>query len=119
MASDALLRTIEVIAGAVLTVIVLLDIFLTVLYARAGIALFSPLVSQTVWFVCRVVARPFGRHRGTALSLCGPLTLVVLVFVWSAGLALGSALIMHPHLGGGVVASQVATPRDFMSALYA
>src|SRR5688500_356061 len=115
MASDALLRTIEVIAGAVLTVIVLLDIFLTVLYARAGIALCSPLVSRTWCGVRRVVARPFGRQRGTARWLCGPLILVVLVLVWSAGLALGSALTMHPHLGGGVVASQGATPRDFMS----
>ena len=45
--------------------------------------------------------------------------LVALIFVWAAGLALGSALIMHPHLGGGIRASEGSTPRDFMSALYA
>ena len=33
---------VEQIAGAVVTVVTLLDIFLTVLYARAGTALFSP-----------------------------------------------------------------------------
>ena len=53
------------------------------------------------------------------LSFCGPVILVALIFVWAAGLALGSALIMHPHLGAGIIASQGSTPRDFMSALYA
>ena len=37
---------VEQIAGAVVMVITLLDIFLTVLYARAGTALFSPVVSR-------------------------------------------------------------------------
>jgi hypothetical protein len=101
------------------TVVTLLDIFLTVLYARAGTALFSPVMSRTMWRVFRLVSRPFGRNRGRVLSFCGPVILVALIFVWAAGLVLGSALIMHPHLGAGIVASQGATPRDFMSALYA
>jgi len=110
---------VEQLAGAAVTVVVLLDIFLTVLYARAGIALLSPVVSQTVWGVFRLVSRPAGRHRGRVLSFCGPVILVALIFVWAAGLALGSALIMHPHLGGGIRASQGPTPTDFISALYA
>ena len=99
--------------------VVLLDIFLTVLYARAGTALFSPVVSRAVWFVFRLVSRPFDRNRGKVLSFCGPVILVALIFVWAAALALGSALIMHPHLGGGIRASEGSTPRDFMSALFA
>ena len=110
---------VEQIAGAVVIVVVLLDIFLTVLYARAGTALFSPVVSRAIWLVFRLVSRPFGRNRGRVLSFCGPVILVALIFVWAAGLALGSALIMHPHLGGGIRASEGSTPRDFMSALYA
>jgi hypothetical protein len=110
---------VEQIAGAAVMAVVLLDIFLTVLYARAGTALFSPAVSRAVWFVFRVVSRPFDRNRGKVLSFCGPVILVVLIFVWAAALALGSALIMHPHLGGGIRASEGSTPRDFMSALYA
>jgi len=109
----------EQVAGAVMTVVVLLDVFLTVLYARAGTALFSPFVSRAIWLVFRLVSRPFGRHRGKVLSFCGPVILVALIFVWAAGLALGSALIMHPHLGGGIRATEGSTPRDFMSALYA
>jgi hypothetical protein len=109
----------EQIAGAVVMAVTLLDIFLTVLYARAGTALFSPVVSRGTWLVFRLGSRPFGRNRGRVLSFCGPVILVALIFVWAAGLALGSALIMHPNLGGGIRASQGPTQRDFMSALYA
>src|SRR5688500_16571141 len=107
------------IAGAAVTVVVLLDIFLTVLYARAGTELLSPVVARTTWRLFRVVSRPFGRHRARVLTFCGPVILVVLIFVWAVGLALGAALIMHPHLGGGIRANQGPTPTDFMSALYA
>ena len=99
--------------------IVLLDIFLTVLYARAGTALFAPFVSRGIWLVFRLISRRFGRKRGKVLSFCGPVILVALIFVWAAGLAVGSALFMHPHLGGGIRMSEGSTPRDFMSALYA
>lgn len=109
----------EQIAGAVVTLVTLLDIFLTILYARAGTALFSPFVSRAIWLLFRLVSRRFGRNSGKALSFCGPVILVALIFVWSGGLALGSALIMHPHLGEGIRVSEGPTPRDFMSALYA
>ncbi len=105
--------------GAVVTVATLLDIFLTILYARAGTALFSPFVSRGIWFLFRLGSRPFGCNRGRVLSFCGPVILVALIFVWAGGLALGSALIMHPHLGAGIQVSGGSTPRDFMSALYA
>ena len=113
------MASIEQTAGVVVTLVVLLDIFLTVLYARAGTEMLSAVVSRTIWRVFRFVSRPFGRHRGQVLSFCGPVILIVLIFVWAAGLALGSALLMHPHLGGGIRASEGATPTDFMSALYA
>jgi hypothetical protein len=110
---------VEQVAGAVVTVVVLLDMFLTVLYARAGTELLSPVVARTIWLVFRLVARPLGRHRGRVLTFCGPVILIALIFVWAAGLALGAGLIMHHHLGEGIRASQGSTPTDFMSALYA
>jgi hypothetical protein len=110
---------VEPMAGAAVTAVVLLDVFLTVLYARAGTALLSSVVARTIWSVFRLVSRPFGRHRGRVLTFCGPVILVALIVTWAAGLAVGAALIMHPHLGAGIRASQGATPTDFMSALYA
>jgi len=62
---------IEQIAGAVLMVVALLDIFLTVLYARAGIAVFSSFVSWAIWLVFRRLSGRFGRNRGKMLSFCG------------------------------------------------
>ena len=101
------MEIVEQIAGAIATVVVLLDIFLTVLYARAGTELLSRVVARTTWLGFRLVSRPFGRHRGTVLTFCGPVILVTLIFVWAAGLALGAALIMHPHLGAGLRASML------------
>ena len=46
----------EQFAGAVVMVLTLLDIFLTVLYARAGTALFSPFVSRGIWFYVEAVS---------------------------------------------------------------
>jgi hypothetical protein len=109
----------EEIAGAVVMIATLLDIFLTVLYARAGTALFSPVVSRGIWGLFRLASRPLGHYRGRVLSFCGPLILVALIFVWAVGLALGSALFIHPHLGGDVRASGGPTQRDPMTALYA
>jgi hypothetical protein len=110
---------IEQILGAVVTAVTLLDIFLTVLYARAGTGVFSPVVSRWIWLGFRLVSRGLDHNRGKVLSFCGPVILIALIFVWAVGLALGSALIMHPNLGGAIRASEGSTPSDFMSALYA
>lgn len=47
----------EQTAGAVVMIVTLLDIFLTILYARAGTALFSPFVSPRGSGFCFVWAR--------------------------------------------------------------
>ena len=110
---------IEQIVGAVVMAVTLLDIFLTVLYARAGAGVFSPAVSRWIWLGFRDVSRLSNRDPGRFLSFCGPVILVALIFVWAVGLALGAALIMHPHLGSDIRASEGSTPTDFISALYA
>src|SRR4051812_26888490 len=40
---------VEQIAGVAVALVTLLDIFLTVLYARAGTAVFSAFVSRSIW----------------------------------------------------------------------
>jgi hypothetical protein len=57
---SALVKTMalmEQIVGTVVTIVTLLDIFLTVLYARAGTALFSSVVARGIWLVCFVWVR--------------------------------------------------------------
>ena len=91
--------------------LVLLDVFLTVLYARAGTGVFSRRVARLLFWVFRFAARRAGGRRASALSFCGPAILVVLVLFWGAALTIGSALIIQPHLGVDIkTASGGSTP---------
>jgi hypothetical protein len=105
--------------GAVLAIAVLVDVFLTVLYARMGPGFLSYRVAAWTWLFFRAASRPFGRSRGQILSFCGPVVLIAVVTVWALTLTLGMALIIHPHLGTSVTASSGPTSTDFVSALYA
>lgn len=105
--------------GALLVIAVLLDVFLTVLYARAGTGIISSRLARLTWEAFRRVSRTFGPYGGHVLSFCGPAILVLLVVTWALALTLGTALIMHPHLGSAIIAQGGETPTDFMTAIYA
>ncbi|GLC26983.1 hypothetical protein [Roseisolibacter agri] len=105
--------------GVVVTLVFLLDVFLTVLYARIGTGIVSPWIARLIWRTMRGIAAPFGRRRGAVLSFCGPIILVAFLTVWTLGLTLGAALLIHPALGTGVRVSEGPTPTDFVAALYA
>ncbi|HEX8638555.1 MAG TPA: hypothetical protein VF692_10870, partial [Pyrinomonadaceae bacterium] len=109
----------EQIFGALLITVVMLDVFLTVLYARARIGIISRLISAVTWRLFRAVSVPFGEYRASVISLCGPAILALVVGVWAFALCLGAALIIHPALGTSVTASSGATPTDFITALFA
>ena len=62
----------EQIAGGFLMLLVLLDVFLTVLYARADAGIISPKVSRLAWLVFKHLSKPFTKPRERILSFCGP-----------------------------------------------
>jgi hypothetical protein len=105
--------------GAGLMVLVLVDVFITVLFARARGGVIAHAVGTTVWHGFRGVARLAGRHAANVLSLCGPAVLVMLLLAWALALTLGAALIIWPELGEGIRRGAGETPRDFVSALFA
>lgn len=107
------------IGGILIVLLILADVFLTVLYARMGSGLVSPRLARAVWRVFRVVAQSFPRYGDRIASFCGPVILVLLVFVWTLGLTLGNGLLFHPVLGSAIQSSSGKTPTDFVSALYA
>lgn len=111
--------TVERALGAALMLLILADVFLTVLYARMGTGILSRRVARLAWKLFRAGSAPLGRRRGAVLSFCGPAILVLLLVVWALGLALGAALVIHPDLGTGVRASSGSTPTDFAAALLA
>ncbi|MCX8252538.1 hypothetical protein RHAL1_03690 [Beijerinckiaceae bacterium RH AL1] len=109
--------TLEQIAGAALTLLFLADIFLTLLYARAGVGLLAPYWAQAVWASFAAVAKLLHRRRGKILSFAGPTIVVSLIGFWSVGLSIGAALVIQPELGHAVRSSSGDTSNDFITAL--
>lgn len=105
----------EPLAGGIVLAITLLDVFLTVLYARAGTGFLAPRLARGVW---RVFHGLSGRTHTGVLNYCGPVQLVALVLMWGVLLALGSALMIHPALGTGVKSGSGTTDTDFVTALF-
>ncbi len=108
----------EELGGALLILLILVDVFLTVLYARIGTGIISDHVATLNWKVFRFLSKPFGKYRGKVLSFCGPVMLVLLLFTWVFGLTVGTALVMHPQLGHSITFTDRPTPTDFNTALY-
>src|SRR3954468_11065260 len=85
--------------GAGVMLVILADLFLTVLYARVGRSIFSNRLARVRWSLFPAVSRRFPRYKGEILSFCGPLMLLVLVAIWTLGLSFGAGLIIYPNLG--------------------
>jgi hypothetical protein len=113
-----LTASIEEAAGTLLGILVLLDIFLIVLYARPHTGLISRVESRVIWRGMVRVSGLFGRHKEGFLTLTGPVILISVLLSWALLLSLAAALIIHPNLGTGVRASNGDTPHDFITALY-
>jgi hypothetical protein len=106
--------------GTLPVLVILLDVFLTVLYARVGTGIISSRLARLIWRLFRGLAKLVGSRRGDVLSFCGPAILVLLALTWAHGLTIGAALVMHPMLGTSIRASSRGeTPTDFVTALYA
>ncbi|HZA93216.1 MAG TPA: hypothetical protein VE420_11370, partial [Gemmatimonadales bacterium] len=58
--------------GILLILMILLDIFLTVLYARIGTSLIGSRIARLVWASFVTASKVFGSRRGAILSFCGP-----------------------------------------------
>jgi hypothetical protein len=109
--------TLQQIGGAGLMALFLADIFLTVLYARAGTGLLAPRWNRLVWALLKAISELFGRRRGSVLSFAGPLIVILLIAFWALGLVVGGALIIQPELGTSIRPSSGDTPKDFVTAL--
>jgi hypothetical protein len=106
------------ILGLLLMLFVLLDVFLTVLYARVGTGVISHPLACYVWRIFRFGTKPLRRGGDLILSLCAPIMLVLLVMTWVLGLVCGAAMIIQPSLGSSITSSSGDTPKDFFTAMY-
>src|SRR5689334_9991131 len=113
------MQLLEQIAGALLMLLILVDVFLTVLYARADAGIIGPRVSRFAWLIFKHLSKPFGKRRERIVSFCGPAILVLYVLVLALSLAVGAGLIIHPKLGTSVRATSETTRTDLITAIYA
>ena len=113
------MQVLELVAGAVIVLLVILDVFFTVLYARIGAGIMSPKIARATWWIFSRAARLSRSQHDKILSFCGPAILVNLLVMWAMLLTLGAGLIIHPALGTSVTVTTGTTPTDFISALYA
>lgn len=114
-----MLHVLEQVVGAVVVLLVIADVFLTVLYARIGAGILSVYIARATWWVFCRIAGWFGRKREMVLSFCGPVILVNYLATWALLLTLGAAMIIHPKLGESVTTTTGTTSSDFVTALYA
>lgn len=105
------------IAGGLIVALVLGDLFGTILLARAGGGIVSPLINRTVWMSFRWADKHAGAG-GRIMGFAGPVLLVLIVSTWVVTAILGFALIYQPMLGSQIVASSGSTATDFSTALY-
>src|SRR3954468_24153193 len=113
--------------GAAIMAAAVLDLLLTILYAkigdrglsRFGAGVGSLLAARTIWWLLRRVSHALGARGRGLLSLAGPLSVLIVLSLWTLSLVVGAALLIHPHLGDSITAAHGPTPTDFVAALYA
>src|SRR4051812_25020049 len=113
------LRWIEPILGVPLMLVVLADVFFTVLYARMGTAILSERLGRALWLAFRGASKTAPSHRDRVLAYAAPAIVLAVLAGWGVLLMLGAALVIHPHLGTAVTSSSGPTKTDFMTAFYA
>lgn len=104
--------------GALVVLVALADLFLTVLYARSGVSVFSNRFHEGCWRLFRGVALALPRYRDRLLAFAGPSLLVLTVTLWVALLLGGFALIAWPAMGTAIQATAGEPATGFFGALY-
>lgn len=114
-----LMGILEETIGIILGIIVMVDIFLQILYARANKTPISTPLANFLWRSMVKVTKPLDHNvRDFILTFSGPVILVLVLTSWALLLSVAVALFIHPNLGTGIQATQGETPTDFITALY-
>lgn len=87
------MATFETIAGVMLLVAGLLDVFQT-LFHPAGRGAMSDWTSRLIWKLFRRIARHYSR----VLTYAGPVSILAIIVSWAALIWFGFALIYLPHV---------------------
>jgi hypothetical protein len=107
------------VAGGVVVLVTLADVFYTVLFPASGHGPLRRPLSHQVWRVFATVGRrlPTARRR-RFLAYSGPVQISATILIWVVLLVVGWAMVFAPALGDQVRASQGPTATGFGTALY-
>lgn len=113
---DILLR----IAGTLIVLVVVQDVFFTVLFpASSGRGFLRPLLKKGTWHAFRLIGKmTSGQRRRNVLSYGGPAQIINTLAAWFLLLLLGWAMIYKPALGTSIGASSGPTDTGWATALY-
>jgi hypothetical protein len=109
------LEVVATLAGTLIVVAVLIDLFVAVMHLDTnGFLAFR--LQNLIWRVLHALAR-VGPWRRSLLALAGPVMMVASFVLWFAGFVLGFTLVVWPHIGGFRADEEIAAP-GFAEALY-
>jgi hypothetical protein len=107
------------VLGALVVLVVLLDVFYTVLFPASGRGPVRKPLAAAVWQMFRLLAGLVSESRRRALlTYAGPVQVLLNMLVWGGLLLLGWALVYLPALGHGIHAASGPTDTGFTTALY-
>lgn len=104
------------VVGVGVMALAIRDIFQT-LFAPSGGGRLSQAAARQVWQVVRSVSS----RKQDRLSVAGPLSLVLIILLWTSGLVLGWACLLWPHLPERFLLSPGMSPEQndgFLDAVY-
>ncbi len=105
--------------GLALLLLVVFDVYATVLHASARYGPIGERLNRAVWRDARWVAFKLGRsRRHKFLSVVGPLMLPLLIAAYIVSLIFAFALIYYPRLPAHFVYSHEPTDSNLLDALY-
>lgn len=107
------------VAGALILIAVMQDIFVTVLFPASGHGLIRRPTNRAVWSLIRALAaRLASDRRRRLLAYSGPLLVAVTLLAWMLALTAGWALVFKPVLGSAIVSSSGPTDTGWATAFY-
>jgi hypothetical protein len=110
---------ISMAAGVGLLLVIIYDVYATVLHSSARYGPIGERMNRGVWRAARTVAATLPRmQRHKFLNLVGPLMLPSLLLTYIVLLVFAFALIYYPHLPTGFTAAREAAGAGFDDALY-
>jgi hypothetical protein len=113
------MNVVLVVAGALMIVAVLQDVFVTVLVPASRHGVIRKPLTRSTWCVFRLLAQlTSGTRRHNLLSYAAPVQVTITMSAWALLLLIGFAMIYKPALGTSIQASSGATDTGWWTALY-